>query len=111
MLQEYAALADRVVLRRKQAYSQQEDFQHWPQTIAMRARFHGRSFSKEDIGAAMHNAGWAGTASSVTPWVTKGTAAGVLTRLERGIYEFTRRSAGDTPCAKCKPEPLQCPAP
>lgn len=111
MLQEYAALADKVVLRRKQVYSKQEDFPHWPQTIAMRDRFQGRSFSKEDVGAVMHDAGWAGTRSSISSWLTKGIAAGVLSRLESGIYEFTRRPLGDTPCASCKPEPLQCLAP
>jgi hypothetical protein len=111
MLQEYAPLADKVVLRRKQVYSQQEDFQHWPQTIAMRERFQGRSFSKEDCGAAMHDAGWAGTRNSISSWFVKGTAAGVLTRLELGTYEFTRRPAGDLPCTSCKPEPLSCEAP
>lgn len=106
MLQEYAVLADKVVLRRKQQYSQQEDFPHWPQTIAMRERFQGRSFSKEDIGAAMHDAGWAGTRTSISSWFVKGKAAGVLTRLEPGIYEFTRLPAGDTPCAQCQPTEL-----
>lgn len=112
MLEEFAALADRTVLRRKQAYSQQEDFPHWPQTIALRECFQGRSFSKEDVASAMHDAGWAGTRSGVSSWLTKGIAAGVLTRLEPGIYEFTRQPAADRNCARCVPQELSlCAAP
>lgn len=106
MLEEFASLADRIILRRKQGYSQQEDFPHWPQTIALRERFQGRSFSKEDIASAMHDAGWAGTRSGTYSWITKGISAGVLTRLEPGIFEFTRRPAADAPCAKCAPQEL-----
>lgn len=112
MLQEsgYEELAINTQLRQRYDYFKPEAFAAWPQTIAMRQVFSGRSFDTETLAIALQEHGWGGSQQNVRNWLSKGAKAEVLTRLERGIYEFTRRPLADTACAKSAPEPLSCAA-
>lgn len=108
---------DKALVRKKKVVFNQGAFANWRGTKAVRAALFGRSFTKEMIGEALANAGYAGTHSSTTAWISRAHSEGVIIRLERGVYEFAMPTDAlatsphhDLLCLACQPEPLQCEA-
>lgn len=107
----HEALSSRAILRQRHDYFKPEEFPKWPVTIAMRQALSGNSFDKELLAIAMQEGGWGGTKNGVSSWLKRAIELGIVTRLERGLFEFTRRPKSDTACMRCTPEPLSCTAP
>lgn len=101
---------DKAMVRKKNVVYNQGAFANWRTTNAVREALQGRTFNAEMVGEALATAGYSGTYGAANSWLVRATAEGVVQRIVRGIYEFTRTSNHAPKCAACQPEPLQCAA-
>lgn len=109
------------ILRPKGQYESAGNIAAWRMTRVLRGELSGNSFDLELLQIACQAHGF--SARSAASWLHKATPAGVVQRLEKGIYEFLPLPTGavaipdpvlpilpDLQCAACQPEPLQCAA-